>query len=375
MKIIIWLFLFLLVAGHTHSQTIVQPESVPEIGDVLFYTPFAGFSDTISYRADGENVHWSFSGFDIGNPVSESYSDIAGTAIGDSFPAANMIVNLALFESAAIRTDSAIRIIGLLPGDFSGFGVETEPVFTDPFTIRSTPFQYGDSIQDEFAFTIQFPSELIPALDSIMIPFATLDSIRIRVNLFKSEKATAWGKLDIAGLSLDALKVQQEDITTVTIEAGVSTIVGFVWLDATEFLGDIAGALNQNSTTYKFLSAESKRSLIEFRETRLTDTTLTVTGRISTEIISGTNNSFNLNSELTFFPNPGHDYIQLIKNSDLVFPLQITIMSTDGDIVLIDELRSETQQIDVTSLSTGHYSLVARNQDGMGTTPVLIIRQ
>jgi hypothetical protein len=332
MKIFASTILLILVTVCGYSQITVQPESLPDIGDILLYRQFTGFDDTSAYRASGENQLWVLDSFNLTGNVEESYLDINGTSIGDTFPEANMLVSLLIFEAAAIRTDSSIDIIGVLPGDFSGFGVETNPVFSEPFAIRKTPFQYGDMIEDELSFQIQFPSSLIPGLDTIEIPFASLDSIRVTITISKSEEATAWGDLEFDDQIFDVLQIKQMEATNTLFEAGLSTLLGFVWVDATQFIGDIASTFNQQSTTYKFVTADSKVSIIEFRETLIQDTILNVTGRIGEEVISGLSDPISRGLNFSVYPNPSDEYIIIRSKNNQMTSTEVLIVNTDGKI-------------------------------------------
>ncbi len=362
------------------AQIIIQPTTLPDVGDVLNYVELAEIQDTTSYRTTGQNLQWTFDSFGIGGTTQESHDDISGTALGDSFPNANMIVNIALFETAAIRSDSTIELIGLIPGNLGGFGIETSATFTEPFLYKKTPLQYGDSFDDSFDFTIQFSASLIPGLDSLEIPIpgATLDSIRVVTTLFKSEEVTAWGQLHVLDNMMDVLKVKQVDMNDTRIEVGLGIFGNTIWLDATDLIGDPGFNFNQSSVTYKFLSADSKESIIEFNETRIQDTsgasTLLVSGRLSADLISATKQTQLNKNAFTIYPNPAVHSINIQSKTQLNAPARILILNVNGKLVKhLSDFRFN-EAIDVKGITPGHYFIHIQTKDGSWVNKISIVK-
>ena len=130
------------------AQITIESNTLPEPGDVLSYTTFSNYPDTLSFKATGENLNWSYSSFDLNAPlgtVTEVYAEIAGTELMDSFPDANMILNIMGFEAAAIKTENAIEVIGLSEGAFGEFGVEANIALDEPYIYRQTPLNYNET--------------------------------------------------------------------------------------------------------------------------------------------------------------------------------------------------------------------------------------
>ena len=202
------------------GQIQVGEETLPDVGDVLRYANFT-LDDTVSHRRDGENLSWTYDVTAIDSFYEETYRDIQGSPLADSFPDANMIVDRLGSLAAARRSANSIEILGFGGGPFGPFGGGVTK-FNDPFLIRRVPINYGDQWSDEVQFRFTFSSELIPGLDTVMpLPGASIDSIRITVTLKRTERATAWGTLNAQGESFDVLKMTINDEVSNKIEVGV----------------------------------------------------------------------------------------------------------------------------------------------------------
>ena len=356
----------------TSAQITVGPSILPDVGEQIDYTTFVDFDDSTSYRNIGEDLTWHFDQFNIQGPVTERYQNILDTDLADSFPDANMVISIAGFQSAAVRTDSTIEVIGLVTGDFTGFGIESKTVFEDPYLFRKTPLTYGDSYGDAFDFVVQFASELIPGLDTfpVPIPGTTLDSIRITVTVGKFENVTAWGTLEVPGDTFDVLKIDQIDSTRTMIEVGLRSILGFVWLDATALIGDLG--IDQSRKTYKFLNADSKASILEFNENGLSDSTIVISGRISAEIISKIRNP-EISDDTGIYPNPANTYIQLQTDKPLHEISDILIIDQIGRPSSEVKLRSDAT-IDISGLAVGNYYFIYETDHRVRAIPFVISR-
>jgi hypothetical protein len=360
------------------AQITVTAESLPDIGDELEFTIFSNFEDTLEYRKSGADVEWNFDSF---NPVTgqvESYLDIAGTALGDTFPEANMIVDIGLFQAAAERTDSTIAVVGIEVDMFGGIDVDTDINLEEPFRLRYTPFEFNDTIEDEFQIRSSLSAEVLPFLDSLDIglPGAMIDSIRITLDITKREEAIGWGTVTIAGQEKEVLQILENNTTETVIEVGVTLFGAFVWLDVSDILGDMAGAFldNQDTKTYKFMTADDKRPVIEFDETEAVDTagvaTLVVNGRTSAEFLTNINENI-INDSVILSPNPADQYID-ISNIDLQEITDIQIYNINGHRVMSQTKISNTGRMNIEHLSTGTYVILLQTERGSITEKFVI---
>ena len=296
------------------GQITITSQSLPDIGDVLEYRTFNYVGTDEEYLTSGSDISWTFDEFVFTGEEQEEYADISGAALQDSFPEANMIVELGFFTGAAVRTDSTIQVLGFDVIEAQQFlGEVRVNRLATPLTLRHTPLNYGDFSEGEFSIPVTFDAELIPGIDSfeLPIPGATLDSIRVTTAIYRSEEVDSWGNLNVIGNDYDVLKVKTIDSTATTIEAGLGVFGQTIWFDATEFIGDAASFLGDNTsiTTYKFLSADSKESILEFnQEIELDDlgniVNFSVRGRMSIEVTSSVDDQLGYQAEFTLNPNP-----------------------------------------------------------------------
>ncbi len=360
----------LLFAGLSYTQTTINDSTLPEIGDQLIYTNFNVDSSINDYKNQGENLTWEYSNLNLLNDQTENYEDINGHNLQDKFPNANMVLNVFGFDAAANRMTQSIEILGLDIPEFAGIPVNSNVIFDEPFTLRSTPFGYGDIIEDSYQFQLTFGSDLIPGIDTLTIPGINvqIDSIRSTTTIHKVEEGTAWGTLNLEGNEYDVLKVKQDDITSSTIEVGFEVFGQFTWLDASLFLQDFFEMLNQTSTTYKFLTNDSKTSLIEFTEIQLPDTIgggqVNVVARVSKNLPSSLNYSLTQN-DVNIYPNPAQDFLFIKGIESPKSNTNWTIYNSSGKEVS-EGYFNEDGLIDISSLSSGHYFI--KIQDGNATT-------
>jgi len=360
------------------GQITVESSTLPSPGDVLVYTSFSDYPDSTSFKLTGEDLAWSYNDFIADNTVEETYATESESGLLDSFPQANMILGIMGFEAAALRTDNTIEVLGVGEGDFGDFGVEATIEFDDTYLYRQTPLNFGDSFTDDFDFVVAFDASVIPGIDSIEIPFpgATLDSVRISSNIAKTETVTAWGTLDILGNEIEVLKVEQRDVSNTVIEAGLGVLGQILWIDATDLAGDLLGNIgNQDMTTHKFLSADSKRSIVEFTERNITDSLGVnfniVTGRLSADILSNVNQNSLLDAEVAIFPNPTHDVIQVMN---LDKPSQVDIYGVCGQVFFHSDSLRVDENIDLSMLPSGTYFVQISNEDGRVVKPVQLVK-
>ncbi len=373
-------FLLTAVSYTLLGQITLNESSVPELQQSLTYTLFENFSDTISFKDDGENLSWVYDDVETIGPEEELYYDISNFALQDSFPSANMMVDLEGFRAAAIRDTSGIRLIGLDELEFGGGFLPAQVTrLENPYFIRKVPLNYGDRFEDEMSISFEFGSEFIPGLDSLELPIegASLDSVRVVTSFFKSEEVTAYGSLELLGNEFDVLKITQIDSTNTSFEIGLNLFGTIVWIDTADLFGDMGGGdsgdgemggfgdfggPSEPTTTYKFVTNDRKVSVIEFVEITEVDTlgvaTTTVNGRIGRgfEMISSTADLIDKSEEVVLAPNPAYDFIE-IQSALPLNDFSGSIFGLDGKKMIAINNLSHKRRIDVSDLRVGIYFL------------------
>lgn len=353
------------------SQIEVSESTLPDIGDILEYNYFNFDGDTTSYREVGGNLSWSYDIRSIDSSRTEAYLDISGSPLADSFPQANMILDELGSQAAAIRTQNTIEIVGFAGGPlgFLGGGVTR---FSDPFVYRTVPINFGDQFSDNISFSFQVSSEFIPGLDSLTLPIpgATLDSIRVTITLTRSESAEGWGSLTLNSETYDVLKIKQEDGVQNKIEFGVSFGGSIIWLDATQFIGDAFGG-DDLTTTYKFLSADDKASVLEIEERRVPidtmgNTMLVTTGRTGQDIVTSVRDNSTDLGEFTIVTNPVGDELSISFENEKLSGSTYLIVDANG---IICQRGPMSQKIDVSGLVAGTYFIYVAGEQISNSKP------
>jgi hypothetical protein len=357
-----------------YSQITVSSATLPEPGDVLTYFVMASVEDSTMYKVNGENQSWAYSGLNYDGTVDEIYTDISGTAIGDSFPSGNVAIDFAGFTTVAEITDTDVEVIGLANNPLQFITMDSSAIrFSDRFTLKKTPFTYLDSYEDDFEIIFTFAASLVPGLDSIPIPFpgATLDSVRVRILNYRKEEATAYGTLNFNSQSIEVIKIEQQDTIGTVLEAGISFLGSIIWLDATALVGDMAddfGGVTQNTMTYKFQDADSKETILEFREDMVQDTSgnpiIQRSGRASFDIVSSDEDIIVENSDYKINPNPSSDFMRIAGKAGKI---DVTLIAQDGRIIKQYHQINSGTAVDVSLLNKGLYHVIINDKNGSTT--------
>jgi len=374
---LITLLLISLLSLTLSGQITVENNTLPEVGDVLEYQVFADFPDTLIYKTSGENMNWVFEGFDVVGSETESYLTSEGTALGDSFPDANMILNFGGFEAAAIRTGNSIEMIGVDGGGLAdGFGIETQVNLDDNFTVAQRPLNFGDRYSDAFDIRITIGSDMLPFLDSLGLPI-TPDSLRLSISNELQEEVIGWGQATVFGQTREVLQVRSTFITNTEIEAGSIFLGNIIWLPITDILDGILGGMGggfggfggpPENISYRFLSNAATESFVEFDENRIPDSTgvisnLNVSGRISGQIISSTDNIISEGNNYVLFPNPASNTFLLHNQTSVEF-INVNIFNMQGQEVYSKKGHDASENISVGDLPSGSYVVLLNSDQG-----------
>ena len=372
MKFLLQLSLFLFSCNLLNAQITLETTTLPEVNDIFKYDAFEDYPDSTSFLENGEDLNWSFDNFDITGSETEVFEDIVGSDLHNSFPQANMLIDLGITLAAAERTTELIEIVGISNVD-TGFGngdPEGVTSFDDTFEYIKRPMSYGDKFEDDFLLPFTISADVIPGLDSIEIPLpgATLDSLRISVLVYKSEEATAWGTMELNGTSHEVLKIEQIDSSSTIIEVGLGIAGTILWIDATDLLGDFGGDMGggfgggpQTTTSYKFMAADQKQPLLVFAPEIELDTlgniiSTNVTGALGSNITSSLDEFEDLHQQLIVVPNPVDNELQIISTDHIQSKaVELKIYDVSGKIILNNKNYFYSDKVDVSHFNSGQY--------------------
>ena len=140
--------------------------------------------------------------------------------------------------------------------------------------------------------------------------------------------------------------------------------------------GDFTGP--GSNVTYKFLAADTKKSIIEFTENRTLDSLgiggLTVRGIIDGDLLADTENLEFSQGGFSVFPNPAQQFVTIEDkdfNSDII---ELTLFDMQGRVVANHKEYLLGQNLDVQTLATGIYLIQIRDKDKLYTDRLMIKR-
>ncbi len=365
-------FSFFVYAIITSAQITIESNTLPDIGDELEYTNLILSQDSLTtFKETGENRIWTFNEFDLGGQMLETYQDINTTTLADSFPDSDMIVTLGLFTAAARREANRITINGINTEGFGGFEIDASLQLSSDYTIRETPLSFGTINSDDADVIFTFDAGLIPFLDSIDLmglPGA-IDSIRVTTSLSREEEVVGWGTVNVMDQSREVLQVREENFTDIILEVGIDLAGFLLWFDVTDLIAMAgAGGGGQSSTTYRFLEADSKLSVIEFTENIFADSLgnnmQILTARTGLELDISSTDDVSLFDPLSIdvFPNPTSDVVT-IKVNNYNQEVDVEIYNSVGQKVGQWANLANGSMLDVTQINNGHYIIVAHTDD------------
>lgn len=375
--------LFTLLPFLGNTQITIDNNTLPEVGDILEYVAFDGIADTTTFRQQGEDVTWTFGNIDGSGPIiTEAFNEIMGSGLDTLFPDANMVVNLDMFPAAAIRDSNSISIIGIQGNAFGGgfldIDVEADTRFDDPYIYRQTPINYGDSYSDDFSLSFTVATDSIAFLDSIPIPIpgATLDSLRINIENSKTETATGWGMVELVGNEFEVLKIEIDETSSTGLDLGVTVFGIFTWLDASLFFDLGMLAPGGETTIHRFMSADSKASIVEFEQTIVEDSLgreITVFGSVRADLITSTRDELIEAEELVIYPQPAHD-IMTIENKDQdAINSNLLIIDNSGKVMSRTSMNESRVSLEVSSYPSGTYTLLRISEKGMSVNRISVV--
>jgi len=376
-------FIFMFCSLIAIGQITVESNTLPDVGDELVYTTLILPEDTImAYRETGENFVWTFNDFELGGQMIEAYTDINTTTLADSFPDSDMIITLGLFDAAASREPNRIVVNGINTGGFGGFEIDASLQLSNDYTIRETPLLFGTVNSDDVDLIFTFDAALIPGIDSLDLGGlpGSIDSIRVTTELTREEEVIGWGTVNVMDESREVLHVREENTTDVLLEVGVNVIGFLIWFDVSDFFG-MAGGFGgeQIATTYRFVDADNKASVIEFTENVFADTLgndmVVVTGRTGLELDASSTNDPTLLNQLSLevFPNPASEFIT-INVTNYNQSLDVSLYNTLGQIEGQWPNLTNGSQLDVSQLDEGNYIILTQTADRELYQKLIIVR-
>jgi hypothetical protein len=253
------------------STTFAAPGDVYQVAQDLDITPF-----TVTEPSSTAQT-WDYSTLSADATREETIIDASTDPVAtENFPSADIVspyVSGTLTFYAQINTNS-IEAVG---SNLNVLGFSLPLALIQPYVLRQAPITYNSSDNNIASFGLDLPVSAIPGLDTTLqnlnpVPFTTVDSFRVLLNINTNYVVDAFGKLTLPNMpTADVLRIKRTDALGYTVAVHVASFIGGFWVDLP--LGDLP--IPTETVTYEFRDAIHHDAL-------LTASTIPVTGAVST---------------------------------------------------------------------------------------------
>ncbi len=251
----LWALLFF-AAPRAQAQITITNENFPSAGDTLF-TAVDNLPSGVSISPPGGQQSWNFTTLQSPFTRRTVLRPAAQGPGSSAFPNAHFVSALNDNLHAYYRkTNSRVELLGLFGIDPLGLGVETVTRFSPPAISQRAPLAYGDVNESETNLSVPFSTDALPGgvLDNLPI---TPDSLRIRINIQRTDEVDAWGTLTIPGGVYDVLREKRTELRETRLDARI----GFLpWQDITDIAAQLLNLPdlgNSTEVSYYFWSDEA----------------------------------------------------------------------------------------------------------------------
>jgi hypothetical protein len=243
------------------AQPVIENGTFPQVGDSL-RTAVDNLPSGIDLENDGANQNWNFTTLQSAFVNSTPILTVQQAEGYFGFPGADYAV---IGENANFfyhTTAGQVELLGFFGQDPAGLGIEGIFHYEPPLVERRAPLEYQDVNTLSSNISFAFSADDLPEQITDMLPISP-DSIRIRLNLDRTEEVDAWGTLTIPGGIYDVLREKQTEVQQVRLDAKIGF---FNWFDITDIILELLQleALEPStSINYRFLSNETIEPIAE----------------------------------------------------------------------------------------------------------------
>ena len=223
-----------------------------------------------------------------------------------------------------------------------------------PYVLRQAPITYNSSDNNTASFGLDASVNAIPGLDTTLqnlnpIPFTTVDSFRVLLNINTNYVVDAFGKLTLPNTpTADVLRIKRTDALGYTVAVHVSSFVGGFWVDLP--LGDLP--IPTETNTYEFRDAIHHDPLLTASTLPVTGTVSTVSYRYVEAPAIGINPVSTQLNQVTIAPNPTTGLCQ-IQTQTLANTIRVTSLA--GKTIMEFTPLSTDLKIDLSGHPKGIY--------------------
>jgi hypothetical protein len=317
------------------QPVITYSGNAPQIGDVY---NVSGAFGTYDPGQTGGNRHWDFSSVQPTISTESIAVNPASTPFAADFPDATISFS---------DTDPSYELYNyweITNSEMSMLGMASDPGanqtiihYPDPRIMIKYPFAYNDTYTDTYYYTYPSALMLIHRRGTII---ATAD---------------AWGSVKTPADSYSStLRIKKEKVYTDS-----------VWNTG----GELMSVTTHNETEYQWYTATSHYPVLDIQVTEAGSS-------LSYNSLAGGVENNWLTSQVTVWPNPADDIIN-VKLSDAVNDkIEIEIVSLTGQpLSRLNNTGNRQFSADVSKLTSGVYLLRLKGSSGSSTTSRFIVKR
>jgi hypothetical protein len=308
----------------------------------------------ITMDPPGANYAWDYSSLTADTRQVVVYQPASNGADYASFPGADLVTIDALGDQAYFNvTSTAFEDLGL-SGANIGFGLPfvTQLHFVPPLPERRAPLSFFDIHQSSSNISVAVALADLPAglLDSLGIPSGLVDSVRIRINISRTEIADAWGTMMIPGGTYNVLRQHRTEYDQTRLDIHVPFLG---WTDVTDLV-QLGGFGSDTTQTYFFWNDVAKEpiAVVTTDSSGLAASSIEFKDNGAPSAIKPV---IQEQPMVRIYPNPVTDEVTI--DMSLLKPDYYTLSVYDfsGQLILIKDLESNIEHIQVQTLPPGIY--------------------
>ncbi|TVR83673.1 MAG: T9SS C-terminal target domain-containing protein [Saprospirales bacterium] len=365
--------LILFLPSFAGAQVVLSPQSMPEVGDTLRQM-VDNFPIGLNPGESGGDRVWDFSPLQGIFVLETVFRDVSEGNAARTFPNANAVLKLSDgLENYFHLSEEKISELGVAGTDPINMGARLSGRYFPPLSGKRSMVAYGDIYEQ--SSSLIFPLSISNFPDTLFADFPFRpDSIRLRVQVDRTEAADGWGILLLKDQVFNVLRIKRTETsrTRIDVKSGF-----FPWIDVSDIFG-IGQPGTQQSVTYYYYDEQEKEPIVTLHTDR--------TGEVvRAEYIYNDLTAADLHaaipneSGLYVFPNPSYglvslNFVDLAPGRYTVRVRNILGVAKWESTFFVDGSKRAKADLSHFHPGTYLYSLVDQNNNIISTKRFVIIR-